>query len=524
MEVQSSSDLGSPSHSYNTRHKRKHQDISQLVEDQDTASVGQDASASKYIRNSAEFKPFESLSQALNHSRTNVDGLQESDVSESLSQNVNSCSQQLLNIIKSVGASKVTEEPKKKDVTILKSMLNSVNDEEKFEPPANYSVMSRLLDTPTSSIGVRSTTFLNRSYISPPIQRSCSQVPAAKQVSKFRMIKPKPSTIGTPTQTQIASLRIGLRKRRSRSAEKSCSYDTGISALPTECPYQCRLCGSAFRSTPLLEEHMHVHFGSMPFGCSICPQSFMTAKELEDHMKVHASKLSPAVVYKCTVCGDVFDTEREHNEHRINHETFQQVQSTDHNKVRSSQHAYDQVHMLKNVHACKQCGEVFQDIHKYVLHVDQHSGWYKCEKCDKVFMSKIVFQEHILNCSGQNYICSECGKTFMSKMDLNYHIMFEHKQQGVTCGICSAVFCYESHLKEHEVQQHGSELKLMLQGAPHTQPDTVDDISMENGCKISDMMSLSVQRSSGSMAISDFAVQCLSDPTPSVVVTISDSE
>ncbi|XP_067665147.1 uncharacterized protein [Haliotis asinina] len=535
MEDESSTYLDSPSHSYNTRHKRKHQDISPLVEDQDTPSVRQGASASKYhMRDSAEFKQSESLSQALNHSRTNVDGLQELDASENLSQNVNSCSQQLLNIIKSVGASKVTGEPKEKDVTILKSMLNNANDKEKFEATGKYPMMSRLMDTTTSSIGVRSTNFLNRSNISPPIQRSCSRVPVAKQVSKFRTIMPKPSTMGTPSQTQIASLRIGLRKRPVRSAEKSCSYDTGMSTLPAECPYQCRLCGSAFRSTPLLEEHMHVHFGSMPFGCNLCPQSFMTAKELEDHMKVHTSKLSPAVVYKCTVCGDVFDTEREHNEHRINHETCQQVQSTDHNKVRNSQHAHDQNLKLKNVHAknshtCKQCGEVFQDIHKYVLHVDEHSGWYKCEKCDTMFASKIIFQEHILNCSGQNYICSECGKTFMSKMDLNYHILFEHKQQSVTCGICAAVFCYESHLKEHEVNQHASELNMQLQGYATTQPNTVDDLSVddlsvENGSKVSDMISLSVQRSSGSMAISDFAVQCMSDATPSEVVTISDSE
>ncbi|XP_071108367.1 uncharacterized protein [Haliotis cracherodii] len=530
MEVKASTNLDSPSHSYNTRHKRKHQDLSLLGEDQGTPSVKQESSASNYdLRDSAEAVPlnqFESMSQAINHDRANVDGLQELDMCESLSRNVNSCSQQLLNIIKSVGASKVSEEPKKQNVTILQSMLNCVNEGENSEPFAKTPKMSGLLDTTTSTIGIGSTNFLSQSHISPQVQRSHSQVRTAKQVSKFRMIRPKPFTIGTSTQTQMASLRIGLRKRRSRSADKSSFRDvgSGVSALPTECPYQCRLCGSAFRSTSLLEEHMHVHFGSMPFGCSICPQSFMTAKELEDHTKVHVSKLSPAVVYKCTVCGDVFDTKREHNEHRITHETIQQFQSKDLKKQRGSQHVTDQVHKLKDVHTCKQCGEVFHDIHKYVLHVDQHNGWYKCEKCDKVLVSKDEFQGHILNCSGQNYICSECGKSFMRKVELNYHIMFLHKQQSVTCGVCRAVFCYESHLEEHELEQHSSELQMMLQGESSQQPNTVGDLSTENGCKISDSLSLSVQRSSGSVAISDFSVQCMSEPAESEVLTISDSE
>ena len=70
-------------------------------------------------------------------------------------------------------------------------------------------------------------------------------------------------------------------------------------------PYNCQVCGKAFRYKANLREHVYIHNGEpKPFQCHIkaCNKTFFTIYKLDVHMECHLGTQS----YECDICNKKF--------------------------------------------------------------------------------------------------------------------------------------------------------------------------------------------------------------------------
>lgn len=66
--------------------------------------------------------------------------------------------------------------------------------------------------------------------------------------------------------------------------------------------YICHICGNAFRSAGLVEQHERVHTGEKPFSCDTCGKKFTFEWNLKTHTRTHTGEKP----YPCHVCGKSF--------------------------------------------------------------------------------------------------------------------------------------------------------------------------------------------------------------------------
>ena len=86
----------------------------------------------------------------------------------------------------------------------------------------------------------------------------------------------------------------------------------------------------------------------------------------------------------------------------------------------------------------------------------------KCDRCDKVFKSKHVLNQHLSTVHGvkgyKTYDCSRCSLRFNSLASLSRHQAIAHGIGNITtytCDICSKVFKEDRKLKSHKTLVHG---------------------------------------------------------------------
>lgn len=116
---------------------------------------------------------------------------------------------------------------------------------------------------------------------------------------------------------------------------------------------------------------------------------------------------------------------------------------------------------------CNLCGiEILQsyfDYHVELMHVED----IKCEKCEKVFQSKILFKKHkvenhnfVDSKAGQKikrkiHFCGLCDKEYEYKKYLDDHVRsFHRKERNRQCPICLRCF-YHRDIKKHIDHVHG---------------------------------------------------------------------
>lgn len=67
--------------------------------------------------------------------------------------------------------------------------------------------------------------------------------------------------------------------------------------------FGCNVCGTFFKKSSHLKQHMSNHAGIRAHKCNICQKSFTTKNALNTHLKVHEQKS-----YSCSVCSTLFST------------------------------------------------------------------------------------------------------------------------------------------------------------------------------------------------------------------------
>lgn len=139
--------------------------------------------------------------------------------------------------------------------------------------------------------------------------------------------------------------------------------------------------------------------------CPICKKNCKSKYLLSSHMfGVHNKTL-----YKCHGCKYMFLS-----------------------KSDLDTHLAEQLHETEKIHPCYKCGLGFPSELEYLNHVRRkhYSFSYKCEHCNKMFVSKESLKSHLPGHGMVFFECKICSKIFTSENQFNLHINRNHKRKG----------------------------------------------------------------------------------------------
>ncbi|KAM0726271.1 Transcription factor IIIA [Formica fusca] len=167
----------------------------------------------------------------------------------------------------------------------------------------------------------------------------------------------------------------------------------------------CKECGESFNKKHQLAEHQTIHFGPMTYKCDKCAKSFTNVNRFKRHGKIHEKGPKR---YPCPVseCSEVFD---------------------------------------KWLLLCA---------HRRAKHVTN----YKCNNCDRIFLSKSRLKAHSKIHSENRLVIScpydNCHKTYLFKFNLEQHVRIKHLGEKFYCDTCSVGLTTKKKLIEHIQRRH----------------------------------------------------------------------
>ena len=82
-----------------------------------------------------------------------------------------------------------------------------------------------------------------------------------------------------------------------------------------EKPFECDLCGRAFRQPGNLTRHRMTHTPHKPYVCPVCNKAFNRASNLQTHMRTH----DDYVPFVCPYCGQGFQKKTDWKAHCYTH-------------------------------------------------------------------------------------------------------------------------------------------------------------------------------------------------------------
>ncbi|XP_043274002.1 zinc finger protein 260-like isoform X16 [Venturia canescens] len=256
--------------------------------------------------------------------------------------------------------------------------------------------------------------------------------------------------------------------------------------------YECAPCGYKFSRRAKFERHMNSHNRKKPepetFECEICKQSFPRKSAFASHMLKHSSEKP----HKCKVCGKGFKRPWEVTAHLkihtgsmytceiCNFETAYKVSlKTHHRRVHQKDYPYkcdkcekafmskyeldDHLtsHLGTKDFICEICGNAYSQrtyllYHKRVIHGVQNRApkELKCDMCEKTFASEYCLQNHV-SLHSQKFLCSQCGKEFASNHSLKMHSRMHTGERPYSCNVCPKSFSRSNALAVHKLTHIG---------------------------------------------------------------------
>ncbi|XP_047039532.1 zinc finger protein 287-like isoform X10 [Helicoverpa zea] len=109
---------------------------------------------------------------------------------------------------------------------------------------------------------------------------------------------------------------------------------------------------------------------------------------------------------------------------------------------------------------CFQCGKAFSSVYRLKSHLSIHDSaavQFKCSKCDLIFATRVLRNNHITLIHGPEYRyrCPYCQECFKSYADRGRHLTEAHdKKIEYACNLCPAVFAMCNQRTKHIKQVH----------------------------------------------------------------------
>ncbi|XP_070972658.1 zinc finger protein 770-like [Oncorhynchus clarkii lewisi] len=245
-------------------------------------------------------------------------------------------------------------------------------------------------------------------------------------------------------------------------------------AWHTDNVHTCTVCLMCFSSSHQLQRHLPIHSHPKPFECSICGKAFRLRVHLKMHSQIHERK--PTGFQTIPMLGSQQSSSR--GRMRVNHEC-PTCSKTFCSPSKLKRHFL--THTGQKPFSCEDCGKTFRQVshlktHLYASHNISkfQSGRTKQKQINARNINKemelqceisVSAPQHLdkletksplpvkveLNTSGTSHFqCSICLKTFSSSIRRRQHYMMHKEVRPFQCRVCGRAFHLSTHLKRHQ--------------------------------------------------------------------------
>ncbi|XP_061275262.1 PR domain zinc finger protein 5 isoform X4 [Bos javanicus] len=219
-------------------------------------------------------------------------------------------------------------------------------------------------------------------------------------------------------------------------------------------PYKCKLCGKGFAHRNVYKNHKKTHSEERPFQCEECKALFRTPFSLQRHLLIHNSERT----FKCHHCDATFKRKDTLNVHvQVVHERHKKYRCELCNKAfvtPSVLRSHKKTHTGEKEKICPYCGQKFASSGTLRVHIRSHTGErpYQCPYCEKGFSKNDGLKMHIRTHTREKpYKCSECGKAFSQKRGLDEHTRTHTGEKPFQCDVCDLAFSLKKMLIRHKM-------------------------------------------------------------------------
>lgn len=202
--------------------------------------------------------------------------------------------------------------------------------------------------------------------------------------------------------------------------------------------YSCSICEETFLSKFRLKTHQFKHGADdKVFTCDICAKQFQRMNYLKLHRRIHDPDYKAAAAEKTKFC-DQCGINIKYESYRFHMKTHH---ANEHVKCEVCEQAFKSSFTLKKhmqtVHTfltCPDCGKSIKagsmTYHKLQHHTKDSEMPYICEVCNKGFVQKKVYENHMnIHTGARPHNCNFCDRTFVDSSNRNKHMRESHNAE-----------------------------------------------------------------------------------------------
>lgn len=201
----------------------------------------------------------------------------------------------------------------------------------------------------------------------------------------------------------------------------------------TEHTIICNKCGEKFKGQNTLRSHKtRIHAVKREFSCEMCRRRFKSESRLEAHVAGHEPSAARRLAY-CAPC-------------RVQYKNIYVYRNHLRNSANHTERAYP----------CPECDKKFASKVYWTKHYNfyhLHKSQYKCDVCNKLFISACRLKNHNQKYHGllrtRDHACNVCGKKFYTVSTLRAHILTHSEQRTYMCEDCGDTFKQRPSLYTH---------------------------------------------------------------------------
>ncbi|XP_043273992.1 zinc finger protein 2-like isoform X8 [Venturia canescens] len=225
--------------------------------------------------------------------------------------------------------------------------------------------------------------------------------------------------------------------------------------------YDCETCSLTFSLKGQYRRHMVKHSTVRLHKCDICEKAFKRKSELKSHMQLHSG-----VKFNCDECNFVTTNKVSVRTHvrRVHQRDFRYKCDECDKSFMSNCELKDHrtSHLGTKSFICEICGKAYLQksylvAHKRTVHGVVQKSLVKehhCDICNKNFASEYILQNHA-GVHSRKFLCTHCGKEFATNHGLQLHSRLHTGERPFQCKHCSKSFTRPNTLRLHNLTHTG---------------------------------------------------------------------